>query len=630
MKRHIYVLLLILVATPVFGQYTNRTNYDIKGVSKSDMSKRCGETMNRLKALPAEVQFAAKIVGDSVFLIFNDPKIFWQFFQDKRDGFAIDLVNQGQYQCDNIQRLSGTFTHKGFLLEPVYRDDMRKRSRITRSNLIYVFGGIVPKSFDKSKVEANPILIDDQYQCSYTTIINIDAHAWDMLPMGLYYDTLYRSTIEEKYRDLSKTLHFTIPFQKNTSIYKPEDIKPLYDSLKLTDYAITEISIKAYTSVEGSLKRNLELQDQRAQSIVQAMQSFQSESIRSQITSNENWVEFLESIEHTTYKYLMAMTKEEIKEALKDPKLTDKLEPVLAKERKAIIELKLEKRVAYSKSTPEEIKNYFSQSIATRNIDEALYLQEIIFHKIERQELPTNFLKELKVPDAIEFGSLLMNTAAYEYEHNNQNVFEAINTFTRLNDLLGGNSKIDYNIAALRLKAWLKTRTLPGNDPLKASIESLRKKGIPETLVLRLLINYHIAQAEIHYWDGKYQEREQSIRFILDSYRKIRMNDQDLTSMSRFLSYNGRFDAAEKILEPRTKALDASEDLLFYYVMLTISDHRHTSSPGYRAFLLNLVNSNKERFCHLFDPVSQGGLSFQILEDAFLKKTYCENCNSVP
>jgi hypothetical protein len=230
----------------------------------------------------------------------------------------------------------------------------------------------------------------------------------------------------------------------------------------------------------------------------------------------------------------------------------------------------------------------------------------------------------------VEFGSLLINSASFEYEHNDQNAAEALKTFMRLNDLLGGNPKVEYNIAALRLKVWLKTKSLPGNDPLRAKIESLRKQGIPETLVLRLMINYHIAQSEILYWERKFQEREQSLRFILDTYRKIKMNDADLTSMARFLSYNGRFDPAEKILEPRTKALDASEDLLFYYVMLTISDHRLTSSQGYRAFLLNVVNSNKSRFCHLFDPVAQGGLSFQILEDAFLKKTYCENCNSLP
>jgi hypothetical protein len=624
------IIFILLLFKPSVGQFTNRTNYDIKGVTREELQKRCGKTASMIKSLPAEVQFAAKIIGDSVFLVFTEPRLFWQFFQSKKDGFAIDIVNQDQFQCDNIQRLSGTYSHKGYLLEPVYRDDIKKRAVVHDTKMVYVFGGLIPKAFSKEKIEANYILLTDQYQCNYTTVVNVDSHAWAMLPMGLYYDTLTRETLEERYKDLSKTLRFTIPFAKNTSVYKKEDVRPLYDSLQLTDYAITDIRIRAFTSVEGSLKRNIELQDQRAQSIVAALQSFQPESIKSQITSNENWVEFLESVNGSPYQYLVSMSKDEIKEALKDPKLADRLEPILAKERKAIIELVLEKRVVYSKATPAELKSYFSQSITTKNIEEAMYLQEIIFHKIEREELPLSFLRELEVPKAIEYGGLLINNAAFSYDHDNQNIFEALKTFTELNELLGGNAKIDYNITVLRLKAWLKTRTLPGGDPLRAKVETLEKRGIPKALVTRLMINYNIAQAEINYWEGKYPEREKSIRYILDTYKKISLNDADLVSLSRFLAYNSRFEQAERVLEPRIKALDASEDLLFYYVMLTISDHKHTSSTGYRAFLLNVVNSNKTRFCHLFDPVSQGGLSFQILEDQFLKKTWCENCNLTP
>ncbi len=630
MKLILTIIVVFLSLGTGYSQFTNRTNYDIKAATRESIQKRCGKTAAMVKKLPAEVQFAAKIIGDSAFLIFTEPGLFWQFFQSRKDGFAIDIVNQDQFQCDNIQRMSGTYSHKGYLLEPVYRDDIKKRARVTDKKMMYVFGGLVPRSFDRSKIEANYTLISDQYQCNYTTVVNVDAHAWAMLPMGLYYDTLDRETVEERYKDLSKTLRFTIPFEKNTSVYKKEDIKPLYDSLKLTDYAITDIRIRAFTSVEGSLKRNIELQDLRAQSIVAALQTFQPESIKSQITSNENWVEFLEAINASPYQYLVAKSKDEIKEALKDPKLADKLEPVLAKERKAIIELVLEKRVTYNKATPAELKSYFSQSIGKKNIEEAMYLQEIIFHKIEREELPLNFLTGLEIPKAIEYGSLLINNIAFGYEHNNQNIFEALKAFTELNELLGGNAKIDYNIVALRLKAWVQTRSLPGGDPLRAKIETLEKRGIPRALVTRLVINYHIAQAEISYWESKYPEREKSIRYILDTYKKVRLNDADLVSLSRFLSYNARFDQGEKVLEPRIKALDASEDLLFYYVMLTISDRKHTSTNGYRTFLLNVVNSNKNRFCHLFDPVSHGGISFQILEDQFLKKTWCENCNLTP
>jgi outer membrane protein OmpA-like peptidoglycan-associated protein len=630
LKSGLTVLLICFSIATAFGQYTTRDSYDIKVARHDDVTRRCGSINQKLEKLPAEVQFASKVIGDSIFLVFNDVKLFWQFFESKKDGFAIDIVNKDQFQCDNIQRLSGSYTHKGYLLPPVYRDEIRKRIHYLNNDVVYVFAGLVPKQFDKTKIETNHMLLQDQYQCSYTTIINVGGHAWNMLPMGLYYDTLNNEKLEEQYKDLSKTLKFVIPFAKNTSVYKKEDIKPLYDSLRLTDYAITDIHIKAFTSVEGSLERNIKLQDERAQSIVDAMQSFQSESIQSQISSNENWVEFLDAIAKTSSAYLGQMSKDEVKDALKDPKLAEKLEPVLAKERKAIIELVLEKRISYLKATAGELKTYFSQNINKKNIDEAMLLQQIIFHKIDRKELPSTFLTELDVPKSVEYGGLLMNRVAFDYEHNNRDVLDALNAFTELNELLGGNPKIDYNICALRLKAWVKLKTLPGTDPLKAKIESLRKSIIPAALVTRLLINYHIIFSEVNYAMGNYADREKSIRYVFDTYKKIPMNDDDLVGLALFMSYNSRFDQAALVLEPRIKALDASEDLLFYYVILTISKQKYLSSGGYRTFLLNVVNSNKSRFCQLFYPVSQGGLSFQVLENSFLKKTWCENCNLKP
>lgn len=591
------------------------------------MTRRCGTTISKLNKLPAEIQFATRIKGDSIFLLFNDPRLFWQFFESKHDGFAVDIVNQDQYQCDNEKRTANEYTHKGYLLPPVYRDDIRDRAVISGNDIVYVFAGLIPKWFDKTKIEVNHMILQSEYQCSYTTIINVGGHAWEMLPMGLYYDTLKGESMEDRYKDLSKTLQFTIPFQKNTSVYKKEDIKPLYDSLKLTDYEITDIKIKAYTSVEGTLERNIQLQNERAQSIVDAMQTFQPESIRSEITSNENWVEFLDAIVNTPYKYLSQMSKDEVKEALKDPKLAEKVEPILAKERKAIISLVLEKRVKYSKATPAELKNYFSQSIKNRDVDEALYLQEIIFHKIQREELPTSLLRELEVPETIEYGSLLMNSVAFDFEHNNKDVLEALKAFTELNDLLGGSPQVLYNICALRLKAWVKTRILPGTEPLRDKIESLKKSRIPAALVTRLQINYHIVQSEVAYQEGRYADREKSLKFVYDNYKRLALNDKDRLSIAHFMSYNSRFDQAAQILEPRIKALDATEDLLFYYTTLTISKPKYLSSGGYRSFLLNVVNSNSSRFCHLFYPVSQGGLSFQVLENSFLKKTWCENCN---
>lgn len=629
--RALTILTLLLFSQAAYSQFTNRNEYDIRVLPREQMASRCGPTKEKIRRLPPEVRFSGRVIGDTAYLDFNDVNLFWQFFESKKDGFALDLINQEQYKCDNIHRFPNSYSHKGFLLPPVYRDDIKRTMRVSPDGWVRVAGGVVPRGFDKRKLEVNYMILNDQNQCDYTWNVNVASADWDILPMGLYYDTTYRETMGGRYRDLEKTMRFTIPFKKNTAIYSKADIKPLYDSLKLTDFEITAIRITSYTSVEGTLKRNIELQDERAKSIIAALQSFQPESIKSEVTSSENWVEFLEVINGTRFQDMMTKTKDEVKEALKDPVLAEALEPVLAKERKAVIELQLEKRVPYNKVSVHELKNYFQKSIAEKNINEALYLQEIIFHKIRREELPYSFLDQLDIPQTIGCGSLLLNRNAFMYDFDNNNIKEALTAFEKLDALLGGDPKVEYNICALKIRMWLHdVEMLQARDGLKSDIEMLLKKGIPETLVLRLMINFSMVQTEIDLRQGKYKERERWLQFVLGTYAQINMNDEDLVTMARFFAHNSRYDWAEKLLLPRTSHIDVSEDLIFYYLTLTIYSEANTASQNYRTFMLNAVNINRKRFCHIFDPIAQGGVTFQLLQDATLKKTWCENCNLQP
>ena len=72
--------------------------------------------------------------------------------------------------------------------------------------------------------------------------------------------------------------------------------------------------------------------------------------------------------------------------------------------------------------------------------------------------------------------------------------------------------------------------------------------------------------------------------------------------------------------------VDVEEDLLFYYLNLTIVDQSLTRKTAYRSIMLNAININKKRYCDLFKVGSDGGITIQLLENNFLKKTYCENC----
>jgi hypothetical protein len=610
----------------VYAQLTNSHTYDIKRMGKGNY-KNCSELILALDRLPPDVRVSPIVKNDSVYLALPDPIWLKTAIVNKKDGIAIDLVHKKQFDCDVSKVVESSDIHTGFLLPPVYRNDMPNRMQQHSSGTYLINLGAVPLQFATQPYEANYIIIKNNIRCYYTNIVGLDFHGWKLLKTGLYYDTLDRNKLENRFKDLTKSLVFTVPFEKDKVEYKPADIKPLYDSLNITDYTVKSISIRAFTSVEGNYEHNLELQNKRAESIVAALQSYQSEKIISSVSTDENWVEFLTDIGSTNYNSFLSLSKKEIKEKLKSPELLRKLEPILRKHRKAIIELELEKKLSFRESNTRELKKYFQSSIASKNIEEALYLQNIIFYKIEKQELPESFLNELEVPEALEFGGLLINKVAFLQENEFYTVADGLAAFEKLDRLIPNNKKIKFNLCALKLKSWLYTDLLNENEAIRKEIEALRKYGVSDALVRRLLINYNIILSEVKLNKRDYSGKDKAMQFIYNAYRPLKLNDADLVNLAKYFSHYSKFEWALQVVAPRINSLSASEDLLFYYINLTIYQPKYTSNKFYRATLLNAVNRNKKRFCQLFNSNQEDGISFQLLTDGYLKKNYCENCN---
>ena len=111
-------------------------------------------------------------------------------------------------------------------------------------------------------------------------------------------------------------------------------------------------------------------------------------------------------------------------------------------------------------------------------------------------------------------------------------------------------------------------------------------------------------------------------------YKNFPLSDYDYISLAQFFSYYANSDLSVKLLENKAKTIDIDEDLLFYYLNLTLIDKDLTEDENYRTIMLNAININKERFCKLFNSIEKGGVTFQLLEDDYLSDTYCENCEN--
>ena len=177
----------------------------------------------------------------------------------------------------------------------------------------------------------------------------------------------------------------------------------------------------------------------------------------------------------------------------------------------------------------------------------------------------------------------------------------------------------------LRLRLWASGDSTINGDKLGKEIQALSKR-IDVNLHQRLMLNYSIIQCEKFQQARNYLGKDKAIQFIYKTCTGMALNDEDALSLSKFFVAYAKYDWAEALLLPYARRIDVLEDLIFYYINLTIVKPRVTATQTYRSIMLNAVNRNKERYCKLFDAFGKGGISFQLLDNDYLKKTYCENC----
>jgi outer membrane protein OmpA-like peptidoglycan-associated protein len=628
MKRY-YLLPLLMLSLLLLKAYNLEAQQHEERVKDpgKNLAKHCKEPLMILRSMPPEARYATRIYKNSIYIIFSDPAVYAALIKGSKDGFAIDLVHARQYSCTTPAPTTKS-RFRGQLQQPLYKEELSTRMQQDATGTLYINMGTLPAGMDPEEVEANLVLIHKRYACHYLSIYDLDMQDWELLETGLYRDTLHTvSKGQKESESLTKTLYFTIPFAKNQYDYKQQDIKALYDSLKLTDYTINALRIVAYTSVEGSLEHNLQLQQRRAESLVKALEAYQGLPVKASIRTSENWVEFLEDISTTPHKQLAQLSKQQIKEKLKEPAVSQALEPLLSRHRKGLVTLRLQKKVSYFQESAENMKRYYNQAIAEENVEKALMLQEIIFERIQQESLPEEFAKQLEVPQTTLFGRLLLNQASFSYGQADADELAALQTFEELQQILPDNPQLAYNITALKIKIWAQDPSLADARELNQNILNLRKLNLEDALVNRLLINFYIIQTQRHLFERNYREKDKSLLLIYKAYKNLRLSDSDAVRLASFFAFYSRFDWSRAVLQSRVKQLDVHENVIFYYLNLTLGDNRYTRSKDYRQILNNAFNTNPLRYCSMFGTRGSGGVSFQLLQDQYLKQTFCDNCN---
>ena len=621
------ITFLLVISFFCYSSIKAQDAFDIVLTRYSNQENKCTYFDNYFKNTPKEIGYSVLREGNKLYFQVTDKAWAIKLFKKSGDGIALDVVSKSRYDCDKeIEDVQ----IRGTLLKPVYAQQLIRGFKPSLGNRFKTFIGTVPENLREDELEFNILFLNNKVLCRYQRIYNLESYPWELLDMGVYLDSLtYKSkkitNTTDQFVTKYKQLKFIIPFQKNKSEYSTEDIKPLYDSLKLTDFNIKKINIKAYSSIEGSLERNLELQKKRANSIVNSIQSLQKPDIVTEISSSENWVEFLNDITSSKYKTLKELSKKEIKQKVVGA-VSDELEVYLKNHRKAVITLDLEKKDKYKEMTTSTLISTFNKLIEEENIEEALVVQNSLFEKVKQEANPEK-LWGLTVPEQVKFVPILNENNMFKYLYNlgySKTIYDDLKKLEKLDPT---NKRIKYNLVIVKFVIW-KNNWMPIKmADFKAEILKLKTYGITQNLIDRMLVNFHIVKAEKNLKEKKYDAKDESMEFIIDTYENFKLSDYDYLSLAQFLNYYSNKDEAIEVLYDKVRTITVDEDLLFYYLNLTILDKYNVASSNYRTVMLNAINMNKKRFCKMFNSSLNEGVTFQLLDNKYLRKTYCESCN---
>jgi len=592
--------------------------------------KYCEACQDLIQKKPDEVLFGIQVNSNGdIYFSMNNTEWFNKIFKNDSYGITVDIVSKARYSCKTaVQEFS---LPKGTILAPMYKAELVKMMDELVPGNIFVKIGKLPANLVNKELEGNLVIVNGNYICYYTNFLDIDRTAWRLLPMGLYTDSLLQSsptgnTTETGIFTYSKKVQLEIPFAKASADFNSNFLVQFFDSLNLAKYMIRKTEIRAYSSVEGSEKANADLMKQRADTISAALRKYQTHIAGVKTYTAENWLDFLNDIEETEFNDLQDLSKVQVKQKLTDRKLLDKLEPLLAKHRKAVVTLYLEKSTTLGAASDSSVASDFKNAVGNNDESKAKMLQREIVERIMDNKLPVDYMNRLEVPQTKAFSSLLNDREVYKYLLKATSEYEALENLLALKKLNPQSGPINYNICALQFFMWQYGGDTLIQRTLLKDIKALAGLFINEVLVKRMEINYHILKCEESMRVFNYEAKDSSLNRIHETYSGLSLNDEDIYSIARYYANYSNYNWAEEIIEPRIDQLDVAEDLIFYYVNLQFFNPGNFETTNFKKAMLNAVNLNNRRFCAFFLPTDRGGAGMQLLDYGELKTMYCESC----
>lgn len=603
-------------ACQLFGGSVFKNTYEEQADSlnyKPESNQRCNFCKNRIPV--GHVELGA---DSSIFFVYRTP-LRWPSYRESRmrlfnpwnDGLAADIVLKSQYPCDSADFFNGRRGVRGIPLPPVYRKDFHIGIFQT-----YILLGKVP-GYIKEDFEVNVTVVKNKRTCS-----NI---IYNMIPSSYYVHIPLNFEIEAK--DLTKTDYIpdtlTAALFFNKGAVEPVDtvmLQKLSAFLKANKGKIDRVNLEGYASIEGSAEANTHLYKQRAEYLSRILVANGIAEKQISLKVNENFADFREDVAGTAFADLATKTDIELKNALKDPELVKKLEPILAKHRYVHVSITSRDTVQML-VTKEMVQELFHQAVATKNRKLAAELQKAQFAYIRKGELRLSDLESIPIPVIRENKQLLHNRAVIRFltDTLNPTRFDTLEKdLKQIRELDPTYKSVATSIAILEYYRFCNhTLDLTG----KAYYKKIKgAKNVDKEIQARIILNF----ASGADWESR-RKKKKYYGKVKTYIPAARLNVEKTFELASYYSYFDQNDFAFNLVRNKIDETKNPQNLVYFLKLIHLTNVPITHDK-YLSYFEKIRRYSGNQFCTFFNSPN---LNFQILDDPDIKTIYCRECAGV-
>jgi hypothetical protein len=568
------------------------------------------------------------IKGNKVYLKYANLKTFTKLIKKPKDGLAIDFVQRAQYDNPKYNIYDNNLLSKGVLQKTVTADKLmsknmvkpeKKGKKVTKLDVLL---GTIPSNI-KGDYEINLLVIQDGKLCKTirkSYIEQGDQESNSPLTMLMMpEDAAYNKPAFEP-KSESTLLSFSIPFEKNKSEYKEEDLAPFLNALQEPDFLIEGMYITAYSSIEGDAKSNAILQKKRAQNIIKALSKMQKAGVVTDVKTSDSWNLFQMETEDGKYDYLAKMPKEKAIQEINSKGLTEELEPILAKERFAQIVMDVTYDITGDKEEKFSVSK-FNQAVKKSDMKQAYKIQYFIGKQIRNERYTSEASSKMLIPNEAKYSGLLNNQIVNNFLTNNSVATdEDYEAMKKLAVIDPANNYVRFNnlFCAITLDSSIGDKK--NQDDMQAKIEGLYKSEIPKKFVDALNTEWQFRIIEVYdTLESGAPVVEASINRIKSFYNFKDGSWQNALKLSYVFARFKDYKFASIILAPFVAGEKPDENLLFAYISFCAQEPDLVNSRMFVAALQKAEKVNHLRYCKLF---GQPYLTFQVMDNPLVKQDY--------